>query len=201
MESLLSSFRREKAKGIESIGTGRGREEIYISKWYAFQRMGFLLDKDKPRETIDSVEENDNAQPSESDEGDVSTEATNSQETEIQTENAPVSPKPRTSAIPVKQIQKRKRLVESSPSVGTSKVDQALGFLKNAAADNDLRDECGVFGQHVTHKLRSYNKITKAIVQHHINNIIFSIFQSINANTNFWAKPFILSILFSSSLP
>nr|XP_023022455.1 uncharacterized protein LOC111510749 [Leptinotarsa decemlineata] len=201
MESLLSSFRREKAKGIESIGTGREREEIYISKWYAFQRMGFLLDKDKPRETIDSVEENDNAQPSESDEGDVSTEATNSQETEIQTENAPVSPKPRTSAIPVKQIQKRKRLVESSPSVGTSEVDQALGFLKNAAADNDLRDECGVFGQHVAHKLRSYNKITKAIVQHHINNIIFSIFQSINAHTNFCAKPFILSILFSSSLP
>lgn len=119
-------------------------------------------------------QENANAPPSERDKGDVSIEATNSQETEIQTENAPVSPKPRTSTIPVKQIQKRKRLVELSPSVGTSKVDQALGFLKNAAANNELRDECGVFGQHVAHKLRSYNKITKAIVQHHINNIIIS---------------------------
>lgn len=107
-------------------------------------------------------QENDNAPPTESAQRDVSTEATNSQETEIQTENAPVSPKPRTSTIPVKQIQKRKRIVEPSPSVGTSNVDQALGFLKNATANNDLRDECGVFGQHVAHKLRSYNKITKA---------------------------------------
>ena len=33
-----------------------GRHEIYISSWYAFKRMEFLIDRDEPRPTFDSVE-------------------------------------------------------------------------------------------------------------------------------------------------
>lgn len=33
-----------------------GREEIYLSKWFAFPRMAFILHKGKPRPTINSLE-------------------------------------------------------------------------------------------------------------------------------------------------
>ncbi|KAJ8933298.1 hypothetical protein NQ314_014126, partial [Rhamnusium bicolor] len=31
---------------------GKGREEVYVSKWFAFKRMQCLLDKDDPVATI-----------------------------------------------------------------------------------------------------------------------------------------------------
>ena len=31
-----------------------GRQEVYVSKWFAFQRMMFLLDKDESRPTVDT---------------------------------------------------------------------------------------------------------------------------------------------------
>ncbi|KAG5898804.1 hypothetical protein JTB14_011014 [Gonioctena quinquepunctata] len=142
--------------------------------------MAFLLDKDKPRPTIDSIEENVKAELDSEDElpENITTEpeATNSQGIENEEKEAQglagnntLPSKPSTSATPRKQFNKRRKLNES---VEVSKVDQALGFLKNAASNNDLKDdECGVYGQHVAHKLRSYSKKTRAVVQH---NIIFS---------------------------
>nr|CAI5829733.1 unnamed protein product [Callosobruchus analis] len=56
MESLLASFRREKLKGTKTIGTGKGRHEVYESKWFAFRRLAFLLDRDEPTQTINSIE-------------------------------------------------------------------------------------------------------------------------------------------------
>ncbi|KAG5862732.1 hypothetical protein JTB14_035590 [Gonioctena quinquepunctata] len=164
MESLLSSFRREKAKEKKSVGTGRGREEIYLSKWFAFPRMAFLLDKDEPRPTIDSIEENDKAELDSEDElpENIMTEpeATNSQG--IENEETEAQGLAGNNTLPSKPKE-------------VSKVDQALGFLKNAASNSDLEgDECGVYGQHVAHKLRSYRKKTRAVVQHNINNIFFS---------------------------
>ncbi|KAJ8936817.1 hypothetical protein NQ318_015284 [Aromia moschata] len=109
--------------------------------------------------------ENDNAERGSEDEilENVTTEPeeTNSQGTE----NEDTQAKPLTGNIGFKS----KRLNES---VGASKVDQALGSLKNAASYNELKgDECGVYGEHVAHKFRSYSKKTRAVVQHHINNI------------------------------
>lgn len=78
MESMLASFRREKAKGkkqLEPVKVSyyiyktvevpeticiyyfKGRREIYISTWFAFTRMAFLLDRDEPVQTICSQAE------------------------------------------------------------------------------------------------------------------------------------------------
>ncbi|XP_046666544.1 uncharacterized protein LOC124358291 [Homalodisca vitripennis] len=43
--SLLASFRREKNKEETSKGTGKGADEIYRSKWFAYEAFGFLKDK------------------------------------------------------------------------------------------------------------------------------------------------------------
>ncbi|XP_046674709.1 uncharacterized protein LOC124363505 [Homalodisca vitripennis] len=52
--SLLASFRREKNKEETSKGTGKGADEIYRSKWFAYEAFGFLKDKNKCKETINS---------------------------------------------------------------------------------------------------------------------------------------------------
>lgn len=47
-ESLLASFRRERQRE-GTILSGTGVDEVYRSKWFAFQSMAFLIDKFKSR--------------------------------------------------------------------------------------------------------------------------------------------------------
>ena len=53
MDSLLASYRRERQKSI-STKSGSGADCNYKSKWFAFESMHFLLDKYKPRKTLDT---------------------------------------------------------------------------------------------------------------------------------------------------
>lgn len=48
IDSLLSSFRRERVKCLSKSGSAA--DEVYKS-WFAFNHMTFLLDKFKPRKT------------------------------------------------------------------------------------------------------------------------------------------------------
>ncbi|XP_035826724.1 uncharacterized protein LOC101860181 [Aplysia californica] len=54
MESLLASFRREKskAKKIIALGLERGTHEVYESKWFAFDKMSFLMDRSRERDEV-----------------------------------------------------------------------------------------------------------------------------------------------------
>jgi len=52
MESLQSSFRRERQK--EETTTGMGAEDAYQSKWFAFKSLEFLKDKFEPRKTVNT---------------------------------------------------------------------------------------------------------------------------------------------------
>ncbi|XP_074030549.1 uncharacterized protein [Leptinotarsa decemlineata] len=51
MESLLTSFRRERQKQDNSFKTGSGTDTIFKSSWFAFKDMLFLMDKFIPKET------------------------------------------------------------------------------------------------------------------------------------------------------
>ncbi|KAJ0169392.1 hypothetical protein K1T71_014979 [Dendrolimus kikuchii] len=53
--SLCGSFRREKSRHKKSLVTGSGRNEVYISKWFAYEHFYFLADKFSPRETQNSI--------------------------------------------------------------------------------------------------------------------------------------------------
>jgi hypothetical protein len=61
----------------------------------------------------------------------------------------------------------KKRIVEDP------RVAEAYKILKEVSERNEKRDDCVVYGEHVAHKLRGYDSRTCAIVQHHINNILF----------------------------
>lgn len=51
IKSLLAQFNRERKKEKDSMVTGSGRENRYVSSWFAYQGMMFLADKNKPRKT------------------------------------------------------------------------------------------------------------------------------------------------------
>jgi hypothetical protein len=61
----------------------------------------------------------------------------------------------------------KKRIVEDP------RVAEAYKILKEVSERSERRDDCVVYGEHVAHKLRGYDRRTCAIVQHHINNILF----------------------------
>ncbi|CAH1957204.1 unnamed protein product [Acanthoscelides obtectus] len=50
--SLLASFRREKNKTKQGTGTGKGRDEVYYSRWFAYEAFRFLEDRDLPRKRL-----------------------------------------------------------------------------------------------------------------------------------------------------
>lgn len=49
-------------------------------------------------------------------------------------------------------------------------IEELPNILK---VDANISDECSTFGQHIAHKLRSYDKKTRNIVQYQINTILY----------------------------
>ncbi|XP_046684414.1 uncharacterized protein LOC124370165 [Homalodisca vitripennis] len=171
---LLASFRREKNKEETSKGTGKGADEIYRSKWFAYEAFGFLKDKNKCKETINSCTSQNASKENDSQVELIQEEDDNTSESASQI----------TQTLPHQQSQeirsassqtalgfakptpmKRKR----TPASPRSQVDEVVGILHNAVR----RDACDVYGEHVAMKLKSYSKRTQAFVQHHVNNILF----------------------------
>lgn len=76
----------------------------------------------------------------------------------------------RTPVTQVRKKFKRHRLQsEENP-----RIREAIKMLGAVSSSPLQADECGVYGQHVGNKLRHYSKMTQAIVQHNINNILFN---------------------------
>ncbi|CAI6374356.1 unnamed protein product [Macrosiphum euphorbiae] len=55
IESLQGSYCRERQRQDSSRRSGAGTDDLYKSKWFAFNEMQFLKEKYKPRQTKDSM--------------------------------------------------------------------------------------------------------------------------------------------------
>lgn len=73
--------------------------------------------------------------------------------------------------------QQRKRMMAAKRKSRVnydSRVSTAICKLVRKISDErENRDECSVYGEYVSHKLRNYDFRTRCIVQHQINDIIF----------------------------
>lgn len=49
MKNLICTFSREVKKERASVKSGAGNEEVYKSKWFAYQSMEFLKDRNRAR--------------------------------------------------------------------------------------------------------------------------------------------------------
>ncbi|XP_031350513.1 uncharacterized protein LOC116176175 [Photinus pyralis] len=173
MTSLLGSFRAQKSKGKKTIGTGKARQDVYISKWFAFERMQFLLDKDEPRETIDT--EDGTLDEDTSSQLDANTDGTEIPLEPQDTEDALVVIN--TAVVENTEPPRPKKLKKPKEKEDV-RIQEAYAILKDthakySASQNVSTDRFTIFGQHIAAKLRTYNKRTQAIVEHSINNILF----------------------------
>ncbi|KAK4885692.1 hypothetical protein RN001_001963 [Aquatica leii] len=173
------SFRREKAKRKRHIRSGLGK---YVSKWFAFDRMRFLLNKDKPQTTI----EIDNVVIKEeevyNDLGVIDNDLEMSQDDEIasfvtdtQTPSVNVP-----SPSPLEKKHKRTR-------TDSTQLEEMYQTMKPSFNTSPL-DAASVYGLYVANKLRGYNKNTQIEVEHAINNILYNadrgLYDSASSNVN-----------------
>ncbi|XP_044760213.1 uncharacterized protein LOC123317672 [Coccinella septempunctata] len=149
MLSLLASHRREINKERSTRGTGKGQDEVYSSKWFAYEALRFIKDKNqcKPtlssslppkvnQETISQVEEvedlectatvdvEDEDNVMEADDIEQSQSASTSSREQFVQPSAP----------------KRKR---KTPPTGGTQVDRVVDMLERSLDRND----CDVFGE------------------------------------------------------
>lgn len=54
LKNLSSHYFREKRKYEESKRSGSGREDVQLSKWFAYKALSFLSDKNAPVPTLNS---------------------------------------------------------------------------------------------------------------------------------------------------
>ncbi|GBN92303.1 hypothetical protein AVEN_248620-1 [Araneus ventricosus] len=175
MTSLLGSFTSQRNKGKKSIGTGKGAVEVYVSKWFALDRMRFLLDKDEPNNTIDSqsgivdftdVElQQSDVVPTEED--CLADEVLHLDTMMPELSNVPASTPaetPRASSI------KRKRQQEDP------RIEEAFRILKKAnktLEDSSKEDMLDSYGRYIVAKMKKYSAQTQLVVEHEINKILY----------------------------
>ncbi|XP_054007406.1 transcription factor Adf-1-like [Hylaeus anthracinus] len=188
IESLLTSYRRERQR--EGTSYGLGKDEVYHSKWFAFQAMQFLHDKFKPRKpskTTCMTHLQSSIHDSES-EGDVSPSPSIESEANrpemigiMGNNNVPENiglAELHSLETPV-QFAKRRRfsqkrqLPSELPLQGDTRLDEAYMLIKTLAERKTDQSEDSIFGQYVASQLKKFDPRVKVLVKHQINNILF----------------------------
>ncbi|KAL4720031.1 hypothetical protein ACJJTC_014225 [Scirpophaga incertulas] len=149
MRSLIGQFQRE----CKKPKSGAGADDI--PKWFAYKKLLFLKDRNKPEETVD---------------GGLSVNETQSEKqiSDTNTDSGVPTEKPFTA---LKTFRKRFR-----PQVTEDKTsEEALKLLKEMYESRRERDETDIFGEYVAKKLKEIkNTHARNTAQYHINNILFS---------------------------
>ncbi|XP_063917034.1 uncharacterized protein LOC135132768 [Zophobas morio] len=165
MDSILSSFRREKGKGKKSVGAGKGRHKVYVSKWFAFSRLAFLLDRDEPRMTGDSIEVPDCED--ESTESVSSPLGDNTDLTQLSETSSVLTASSSTTIRTSSQGRKRGRVIDPQ-EVLLNTIDE-----KSSQSTNYERDRFTVLGEHIGMKLRTLAPSQRIIAEKLINDVLF----------------------------
>ncbi|XP_069670329.1 uncharacterized protein [Periplaneta americana] len=185
MDSLLGAYRRERSREKHSRITCSGRDDVYISKWYAYGCFQFMADKHNPADTQDMLQDvQDQVMPGDSgghqeeheqafgasSEGHRDNEepfgtGSEGQRHNIHSFGADIEQ-------PLKQgRKKRKRMTVNVNEQGDDNVHEAFKLLKDCI--QSYSDPYYTYGQYIAHELRKYDPITLAHVKNAISNVIF----------------------------
>ncbi|KAK0161440.1 hypothetical protein PV327_009910 [Microctonus hyperodae] len=165
MESLLSSFRRERQKQTEISRV----DEVFESTWFAFKHMTFLMDKFTPRKpkNIEEFFPKSNNEDQEEDsimdneQVDDDTQDKDKQEIEEVSEQVP-------------EKKTNFKSFKRDSYVTNSKIDKAYAILKDTVAMRNIRDDSMIYGEHVASKHRKYSAHTRSVIEHLIGDILFN---------------------------
>ncbi|XP_037927200.1 uncharacterized protein LOC119661788 [Hermetia illucens] len=170
ISSLLGSFRREKSKGFKSIGTGGGASKVYKSDWFAFKSFDFLLNNDNVLETPKSERIKERVTKAQI--ADVDTEISIAHEQSAEKTCASSSSFEeieRTFAKPQPPRKKLKR-THKIDNQGDPLVEMAYTVLQQSLEPEDATKK---YTDYLAAKLNQFDSMTKSILIHKINNLIF----------------------------
>ncbi|XP_049880179.1 uncharacterized protein LOC126376673 [Pectinophora gossypiella] len=153
IKNLTSQYYRERKKTIESKKSGTSADFVHESKWFAFKSLNFLLNKNKPTGTIDT---------------EITATDNNAQHADNDAQHGE-NDSPQTSNI-IPQANKRYK-----PNPSNEMVSEALNLMRTVSqrTNQKIKDEDDLFGEYIATQLRKFDKTTKAIIKHRINNIFF----------------------------
>ncbi|XP_033342858.1 uncharacterized protein LOC117229980 isoform X2 [Megalopta genalis] len=167
MERLLSSFRRENMKIRKSIGTGKGSNEIYRSTWFAYDSLKFILDKNKPRDAMETIQIEDT----------------------IVRENTEFPEEMEAFQSQSHRNPRKKRMKQEEDH----RLDTAFNLLATCATNSLPNDDPQHFGNLVASKLRKFPESTQCAIQNAIMGVFLNavrggfdqmpVNHSINANS------------------
>ncbi|XP_034183421.2 uncharacterized protein LOC117605803 [Osmia lignaria lignaria] len=168
--SLLSSYRREKSRTKMSMRTGKRAAKIYRSRWFAYDSLKFLEDRDTLREKLDT--------------GSLSTALTdgiagNKEDIDNVGDNSQVTPSTsagemeRTTFVNPRPPKRRRERADK----GTELLKSAVNILKSTAgrlhatptvADAEVQSFCAFLSS----KMMGYPRNTRQRVQHEIYGLL-----------------------------
>ncbi|KAF5271250.1 hypothetical protein FQR65_LT17668 [Abscondita terminalis] len=176
MTTLMASYRREKSRIGKSLITGSGANEVYVSKWFAFDDFNFMKDKNLPNETSDTMPKNipttQNCNDKHATIPSPSDSANQYSEEPIPsgTDGEPVRENSLCKAPNTSKNMKRKRNIEEeSPML--KKAFQIL--TESSSSSTSSFDPYFSYGQHIANELRKYDQRTFIYVKQAINKVIF----------------------------
>ncbi|XP_043279285.1 uncharacterized protein [Venturia canescens] len=183
IESLKGSYRREKTRMKKSVGTGKGRNEVYMSKWFGFEHLHFLEDKDEVRKTLSNVptpfnEEEDSSNESRNETFREETEIGQNQYfEEVLDEHTLGNENEMSDKEDKKEFKSPKKLaIKRKKNEEDPRIAKAFGYLEEATvAAKQKKDQYSLFGEYIADKLRTFDARSRAVAQHRISNVVFEL--------------------------
>ncbi|KAH9629657.1 hypothetical protein HF086_001128 [Spodoptera exigua] len=145
----MSVFYHASVVARAPIETDRGRDSIYVSKWFGFDDFNFMQDKCSPNYTTDTMQES-----TPQNKGESSQKTSEECYTQEQFND-----------IYIKTSKKRKQEEEDDKMLREA--------FKILTEPSQVTDPYFSYGQHIANELRKYDSHTLIYVKQAINNIIF----------------------------
>ncbi|XP_049802550.1 uncharacterized protein LOC126236924 isoform X1 [Schistocerca nitens] len=170
MESLLTSFRRERQR--EANQTGSGSDEVYRSTWFAFSSMGFLHDKVATKKSGTQRSFHNRTLRK-----DISTPRGSGSATAKRSYNEETDGEDKGNDEPATTPDSCKKSRISDPSAPNqsnhSRADMAYDLNLELNEKRCPRDESSIYGDYIAAKHRKYSQHTKSVVEHLVGQILF----------------------------
>ncbi|KAL4149796.1 hypothetical protein QTP88_003660 [Uroleucon formosanum] len=160
LKNLLCHLSREMKKEKDSIKSGGGTEEVYKSKWFAYESLLFLKDRNRPRgmtgtqDPLDimTTEPNEIVQKVVGNDNDVSIQSTSTS-------------------------QGKKRSLNYSRNQNKAKysaIDEALAIMKYVQGCRSVKNQYTLFGEQVGIQISGLNTpYSKKVVRQIISTVLF----------------------------
>ncbi|XP_067009730.2 uncharacterized protein [Anabrus simplex] len=172
VNSLRSSYRKEKKKVKDSLKAGSNTEDVYVPTLWYYNLLEFVDDQDTPRIPISNVEETIFE-----DESDTASERNNSTP-----EPRPPSQSSASSSVPDRRPSDV-GVLPPTPSTRTpprqlkrkrkTEVDSILTCIGKQLTERRAEDRHDIYGRNIAHKLRHLPNDQRIYVEKIINEAIF----------------------------